>query len=97
MGVRFPGARLYWIMGSDQWDALPEWKNPEALAAHCEFVVLARGVAPQERPGYRLHSISQEHPAAASEIRRAIFENRPLPPWLPPVVADWIQERGLYR
>jgi nicotinate-nucleotide adenylyltransferase len=42
MAERFPGARLFWIMGGDQWQALPRWKYPERLAKCVEFIVLAR-------------------------------------------------------
>lgn len=96
MAARFPTARLYWIMGSDQWDALPDWKNPELLAACCEFVVLTRGQTPQPRPGYRLHPLAGEHPAAASEIRHALSKNRPAK-WLVPAVTEWIDQHQLYR
>src|SRR5690606_18403230 len=41
MQRRFPDARLFWIMGTDQWTALPRWKNPGRLAARVEFIVLA--------------------------------------------------------
>ncbi len=97
MAARFPEAQLYWIMGSDQWAALPDWKHPEILADLCEFIVFARGEIPQAREGYRMQVITDEHPAAASEIRQAIFENRIPPPWLHPAVAAWIKERQLYR
>ena len=40
---RFPDSRLFWIMGGDQWDALPQWRHPELLADCVEFIVLARG------------------------------------------------------
>lgn len=97
MAARFPQAQLYWIMGSDQWEALPDWKHPEILAETCEFIVLARGETPQAREGYQLHVISGSHPAAASEIRRAFLEKEMPPPWLHPAVAEWIEAQQLYR
>jgi len=97
MAQRFPGARLFWIMGGDQWDALPTWKHPQRLAEQVEFIVLARGEMPQPREGYRLHAIRGLHPASATEIRAAISHGQPAPPWLPSQVAQWITENGLYR
>jgi nicotinate-nucleotide adenylyltransferase len=94
---RFPDAQLYWIMGSDQWQALPRWKNPEILAELCEFIVLNRGTAPQARDGYRMSQLTAEHPAAASIIRQAISDNLPLPAWIHPDVAAWIEQHQLYR
>ena len=96
MAARFPGARLFWIMGGDQWDALPSWKNPERLASCVEFAVLSRGAPPKPRPGYRLHPIPGEHPASATKIREAISTGK-LPPWLHEDVARHIATHRLYR
>ncbi len=94
---KFPAARLFWIMGGDQWDALPHWKNPERLAACVEFIVLARGTLPAPRAGYRLHVVQGEHPASATAIREAIRNGLTHPPWLATGVAEWMMERGLYQ
>jgi nicotinate-nucleotide adenylyltransferase len=94
---RYPEARLFWIMGGDQWESLPDWKCPEKLARCVEFAVLARGEKPRPREGYRLHVIEGEHPAAATAIRQAAAAGSPLPAWISPEVAAWIAERGLYR
>lgn len=96
ISARFPGARLFWIMGSDQWDALPRWNNPERLANCVEFAVLARGKFPEPRVGYRLHPIPGAHPAAATPIREAISAGK-MPPWLHHDVLDYITSHGLYR
>jgi len=96
MARRFPDARLFWIMGCDQWDALPHWKNPQRLAELVEFIVLARGETPLPRDGYRLHVICGEHPATATAIREAIAAGTP-PTWLPPSVAQWISEKKIYQ
>ena len=32
IATRFPDAELYWLMGTDQWQALPEWNRPNHLA-----------------------------------------------------------------
>ncbi len=94
----FPNARLFWIMGADQWLALPRWKNPETLAATVEFMVLARdGQQPEPREGYRLHVVHGEHPASASAIREAISNGTGHIPWLHPAVADWIHDCKFYK
>ena len=97
MAGRFPDARLFWIMGFDQWDALPRWKNPERLAALVEFIVFARGETPRPRAGCRLHVIAGSHPASASAIREAIASGQTSHPWLEPKVAEWIAANRLYR
>jgi nicotinate-nucleotide adenylyltransferase len=98
MAKKFPTASLFWIMGGDQWNALPHWKNPERLAARVGFIVLARGETPLARIGYRMHPVQGQHPASATAIRQAISTNRPVhPEWLSPAVEAWIVKNGLYR
>jgi nicotinate-nucleotide adenylyltransferase len=97
MAEKFPTARLFWIMGGDQWDALPGWRHPEGLAACVEFIVLARGRMIAPREGYRLHVVHGEHPAMATSIRDSISTGQTRPEWLDPAVARWIAERGLYQ
>jgi nicotinate-nucleotide adenylyltransferase len=93
----WPSARLFWIMGGDQWRALPDWREPERLAACVEFIVLARGAeSPLPRAGYTMHRVTGEHPASASAIREAIHLGKPHPPWLAPGVAEWIERHQLY-
>ena len=94
---RFPAARLFWIMGGDQWDSLPGWENPRRLAARVEFIVRARGDLPQPRDGYRLHVVQGGHPASATEIRGAISNGAASHEWLAPAVATWIAEKRLYQ
>ena len=93
-----PGARLFWIMGADQWDALPCWRDPAVLASLVEFIVLARGgQQPVPRRGYHLHTVHGEHPASATAIRAAARDGDLKDEWLHPKVASWIQQNGLYE
>lgn len=97
MAERFPGARLFWIMGGDQWAVLDDWAEPQRMAARVEFIVISRGGNPDPRDGYRLHPLHVEHPASATAIRRAIAAGETGHEWLDPAVDRWIAERGLYR
>lgn len=97
MKARFPDARLFWIMGTDQWDALPDWARPETLAACVEFVVFSRGRPPLPREGSILHALQGGHPASATAIREAIAAGEPSHPWLHPDVSRWIAEHHLYQ
>lgn len=96
MAVRFPKSRLFWIMGEDQWDALPRWTEPERLAAVVEFIVFARGGVVSARAGYRMHPVAGEHPASATAIRAAVAAGVVNHEWLNHDVAQWIARRGLY-
>jgi nicotinate-nucleotide adenylyltransferase len=97
MKARFPDARLFWIMGTDQWKALPDWAKPERLAACVEFIVFARGEPPLPQKGCVLHAVEGAHPASATAIRGAIRAGEKAHPWLHPEVSRWIAEHGLYR
>jgi len=90
MHARFPEDRLFWIMGGDQWAALPTWKHPEILAELVEFIVLARNDAPQPREGYRMRLATGEHPASSTAIRQGQVEH------LHPAALDHITRRSLY-
>ena len=93
----YPGARLFWILGGDQWDALPQWEHPARLAALVEFIVLTRGMPPLPREGYVLHVVEGGHPACATTIREAIASGATTHPWLIPSVANWITQHQLYQ
>lgn len=96
MRERFPESRLFWILGLDQWNALPRWQEPEALAELLEFIVFSRDGEPEPRTGWRLHHVSGEHPASSSEIRRKVREGENSSPWLPEGVLDYIRDHQLY-
>ena len=97
MARRAPDARLFWIMGADQWRALPAWKNPEKLAALVEFIVFSRDGEPAPHPGWRMHHLPGTHPASATAIRRDLAAGGPAMDWLNPEVAAYIREKGLYN
>ncbi|GAA5482659.1 nicotinate (nicotinamide) nucleotide adenylyltransferase [Haloferula sargassicola] len=95
MQRRHPRARLFWLLGKDQWDALPRWREPERLAASVEFIVFSREGEPLPRAGWTMHHLSGEHPASATAIRRNLAAGRS-PQHLDPTVLDFIRTRGLY-
>lgn len=97
MKARFSNSLLFWIMGTDQWDLLPDWAHPEKLAACVEFIVFGRGNTPQAREGYRMHFVTAVHPASATEIRESFRNGATGHEWVCPEVADLIQSRKLYQ
>lgn len=94
--ARFPDAKLYWIMGGDQWEALPRWKHPERLAQHVEFIVFSRGGNLVNRDYFTMHPIADEHPASATEIRKRVAAGESFHHWLKPEVAEYIRTHRLY-
>lgn len=93
---RFPNDRLFWIMGTDQWKVLPTWAKATQLARLVEFIVVGRGEPAWPREGYLMHPLHAEHPASATEIRRAIATGAK-PGWLSAPVMEWIRSHNLYQ
>jgi nicotinate-nucleotide adenylyltransferase len=90
---RNPGNEWFWVMGGDQWVALPTWRHPEILARLATFIVLARnGVTVQPREGYRMISVEGEHPASATAIRKALALGETEIPYLDTAVARLMAE-----
>jgi nicotinate-nucleotide adenylyltransferase len=92
----FPAARLFWLLGDDQWDAIEAWDRPGHLAQLVEFIVHSRNGTAAEKAGFRAHFIEGRHPASATRIRGADPGKLPAE-WLDPEVAGFISSRGLYR
>lgn len=97
MAAKFPGSRLFWIMGEDQWSVLLTWTRPDRLAACVEFIVFERNGKAQGREGFRLHVLDGAHPASATMIREAIARGETQHPWLDPDVSRWIRDHRLYQ
>lgn len=95
MRERFPDARLFWLVGGDQWDDLPAWKNPELLAEMLEFIVVRRGSEPVDRPGWTSHPLPAVHAASATSIRDSAAGGL-RSDWLHPGVAAYIRSHHLY-
>ncbi len=93
--ARHPQARLFWLLGGDQWEELPDWARPEILAATLEFIVVARGGSVQPRPGWTSHALPAAHPASASAIRASAATGL-RDDWLDPAVARYLRRHRLY-
>lgn len=80
-----PGVEWHWILGTDQWDQIDRWAEPEILCDLLHFIVFSRaGTVVRERPGWRYSAVAFEHPASSSAIREDFGAQRD---WLTPGVA----------
>ncbi|MBR1978240.1 MAG: nicotinate (nicotinamide) nucleotide adenylyltransferase [Akkermansia sp.] len=81
---QFPHAKLYWLMGTDQWEQLHRWARYDYLVKHLTFIVYHRTSPPCPRPHVRALFLSGNHPASSSAIREALLSNTPVPEtWIP--------------
>ena len=90
-----PEVNWHWIVGTDQWDAIDRWAEPEKLRDFLHFIVLTRDGDPVvERDGWRYTAVPFQHPASSTKIRENFADNVD---WLVPGVADYCRELGLYQ
>ena len=76
--AKHPRASLYWIMGSDQWDLLPSWREPQELRKKVRFLVFPRPDSPRPRRGFRMQEIPLRLDISATEIRQRAGKKLPL-------------------
>ncbi|HWY77656.1 MAG TPA: nicotinate-nucleotide adenylyltransferase [Verrucomicrobiae bacterium] len=96
---RFPGARLFYLIGADHVPSLTKWREADELARLAEFVVIPRPGQPevafpapfrgQTLKGYPLG-------VSASEIRSRVKAGFPIDHLVAPAVAEAIRKYGLY-
>lgn len=89
-----PDDEWFWIVGTDQWDVIDRWAEPERLRERLHFLVLTRGGEPvQDREGWRYTGIEFSHPASSTAIRGNFADHTD---WLTPSVIDYCRDEGLY-
>lgn len=91
-----PGASFVLLMGADQHERFATWHRHEALAALCEIAVVARpGSRLSGQPATLLEMPSM--PVSSCELRGRIARGEDVSRDVPPAVARYILEKGLYR
>jgi nicotinate-nucleotide adenylyltransferase len=96
---RFPGAKLFYLVGADNVPGLPKWREADALAKLADFVVIPRpGDAPVPLPAPFHGQYLKGFPfgVSASQIRARVKARQPIEPLVPPVVAEVIRNNQLY-
>jgi len=96
---RFPGAELFYLIGTDHVAKLNEWREPDELAKLAEFVVIPRpGAVPAHFPQPFRGRTLKGFPLAVSslQIRARLKAGLPIEPLTPPAVAEAIRDGKLY-
>lgn len=105
----WPGARLFFIIGSDSLRELHTWRSIREIVMAVTFIVLSR--TPDEQPApdpeleKRLHNTPlrsmilpvKPFPVSSTEIRNSIRTGKPLRNQIPERVMQYIEKHGLYR
>lgn len=99
------GSKLYYIIGSDAFLSLPEWKNSRELAELVDFIVIMREDDSKcevshvaDLIGATLHLIDDIRvDISSSNVRDYLHDGMNPSGLLPESVMAYIQEKGLYR
>lgn len=104
---QYAPAALIFIMGEDSLRDLPNWHDPERILREAELAVAARPNVEADLAALevrlpalrgRVHLVTApELPISSSQIRTLVREGQPIDSLVPPTVARYIAERGLYR
>ncbi len=96
---RFPGGKLFYLIGGDHVAQLPKWRRAEELAGLAEFVVIPRpGEAEAALPTPFRGCTLAGFPlgVSSSQIRARVKAGLPISPLTPPAVAEAIRNNRLY-
>lgn len=94
---RHPGAALFLLLGADAAASLPKWREPGAIRALSEIVVLTRG-GDGLVPSAGVRTLSTRRvDISASEIRARVRLGRSIRGFVPEAVEEYIAAHGLYR
>jgi nicotinate-nucleotide adenylyltransferase len=96
------GAELFFIMGQDALNDLPNWHDPRRIAQLATLVVAGReGDEPPETPsdiGARIQKLTMPTIAlSGSDIRERVAAGRSIRYLVPPAVERYIRDKRLYR
>ncbi len=91
------GETPWFIIGADAFAEIGTWYRWKNVVAAAEFIVVTRPGHDYTAPaGARVHRLDTlALPVSSSDIRRSLAEGR-MPEELPPAVARYIAEHGLY-
>jgi nicotinate-nucleotide adenylyltransferase len=102
-----PGDELTFIVGGDMAWSLPSWREPERILELASVAVAERAGARREEVRGRLVAMNGAErisyidvprlDISSSALRRQVRNGRPIDYLVPDAVADYINERRLYR
>jgi len=92
---------LYWIIGSDSFLDLPQWKAPRKIVDMCRLIVVPRksGDFRNIENKFKTDAIYVESPVieiSSTQIRELVGQNRSIRNWVPVEVEELIRAKQLY-
>jgi nicotinate-nucleotide adenylyltransferase len=95
--VKADGGDVFFLIGSDAFAEIQTWHRWEDVIRAVEFIVVGRpGHEIEIPPGSRIHRLdTMASPVSSSAIRDALARGK-MPAEIPPAVARYIRDHGLY-
>jgi len=111
LAVAHPRAALFFIIGEDTIPELRLWRDLPGILDRARIAAVSRpgprrsygpllfpGIAPEKLEALERDRIEMAPvPVASREVRRAVARGESIDQLVPPAVAGYIRERGLYR
>lgn len=91
-----PNAKLFFIIGTDQYDQLDQWYRIEELKQIVTFVVVNRGRHIQATDSSIMPLEIPEMAISSTQIRQRCKQKETIHMWVPLNVESYISRRGLY-
>lgn len=97
--------KIHWLMGMDMLEILPKWREPHALMAEVEFIVMARpgwslkgDALPEEFRGLIRNNVVEAPllQISATDIRRRVAAELSISYLVPEAVREYIGQHHLY-
>jgi len=87
---------IYWILGTDQWDALERWSKIDYLAKHVHFLVVTRQSDITPKSGITYTPIPFDFEISSTQIRAELKDQTKEVKGLSPEVLHYIKKHRLY-
>lgn len=93
----YPNYTFSWIIGADQVQQLPQWKESEDLQRLIDFIVVKRPGYGVQSPSSNFHWIeSHLFEISSTEIRSRVSKGQSVAHFLPQSVYQYIKDNQLY-
>jgi nicotinate-nucleotide adenylyltransferase len=93
--ARYPDAERYFLVGADVMKTFGDWREPDRIVRLAEVVVMRRGEAEASSRFRQL--TTRRIDVSSTEIRARVRAGQSIHGFVPPAVAAYIAEAGLYR
>ncbi|WP_086427646.1 nicotinate (nicotinamide) nucleotide adenylyltransferase [Staphylococcus cornubiensis] len=91
-----PDAKLYFVIGTDQYEQLDRWYQIDALKSFVTFIVVNRGYMIQSDDTSIFPVKIPNIEVSSTEIRQRCAQQQPIHMWVPLNVERYILKEGLY-